>query len=230
MLQKYLDQAIHNCVSHLIDKNLKPTMYNYDIRLYAFERNINVPFKIKRGEKLINNSTINIMDSPRKTDFESVEEFNVTFGVPVFKEPQMDIFTREPHLVKLRLDLIREEFKELETAVENHDMVETLDALADLIYVVQGMACSFGLNLDKAFDIVHKSNMSKVCKDEEEAKKTVEYYEKNKDKLGYDSPAYRLSQNKKFYVVYNKNTGKVLKNINYVPANFESILTQKNVD
>src|SRR6478609_2714555 len=157
----------------------------------------------------------------RKTDFQSVVEFNETFGVPVYKEPQHDIFKENPALVEYRLSLIREEVKELEEAVKNHDLVETVDALADIIYVVQGMGASLGLDLDKAFDIVHKSNMSKVCKTEEEAKKTVQHYVDNMEKLGYDSPAYRKSADGKSFVVYNKNTSKVLKSINYTPAKFD---------
>jgi NTP pyrophosphatase (non-canonical NTP hydrolase) len=167
----------------------------------------------------------------QKTDFQCVTEFNSTFGVPIFSEPQHDIFEKNPSLVELRLSLIREEVKELEVAVKNHDLVETLDALADIIYVVQGMASSFGLDLDKAFDIVHRSNMSKVCETEDEAKETVEYYKKNMDTLGYDSPDYRSSANGKYYVVYNKSTGKVLKSINYTPAKFDWLTsTSKSVE
>lgn len=162
-----------------------------------------------------------------KSDFQSVRDFNMVFGVPVFDKPQHDIFETNPKLVELRLSLIREELGELEEAVKNHDMVETVDALTDLIYVVQGMACSLGLDLDKAFKIVHDSNMSKMCKDEEEAVATVKYYTDNMKKLGYDSPSYRKSVDGK-YVVYNKNTGKVLKNVNYVPAEFSSLFDGPN--
>ncbi len=82
------------------------------------------------------------------------------------------------------------------------------------------MGASLGLDLDQAFDIVHQSNMSKVCKDEDEAKATVAYYEANRDKLGYDSPAYRQSPDGNGFVVFNQNTMKVLKSVNYTPAKF----------
>jgi len=155
------------------------------------------------------------------TDFQKVRDFNETFGVPSFDEPQLDIFNNNAKLVEYRLSLIREEVSELEQAVKDKDLVEVCDALADIIYVVQGMGASMGINLDKAFDIVHKSNMSKVCETEEEAKSTVVYYEQNKDELGYDTPKYRLSSNGKYYVVYNESTMKVLKSINYSPARFD---------
>ena len=150
----------------------------------------------------------------------AVREFNRTFGVPVHDSPQHDIFKRDPSLVEYRLKLIREEVAELEKACADHDLVETLDALADTLYVLHGMACSFGLDLDEAFSIVHKSNMSKLCYDEQEAQQTVEYYKSNMDTLGYDSPAYRKSADGCTYVVYNESTMKILKSINYVAAEF----------
>ena len=74
---------------------------------------------------------------------------------------------------------------------------------------------------DKAFELVHKSNMTKLCVSEQEAKDTVKSYESD-DR--YDSPAYRLSDDGKHYVVYNKSTSKILKSINYNPVKFDSIL------
>ena len=56
------------------------------------------------------------------------------------------------------------------------DFKETIDALGDIVYVCYGMAISMGINLDEAFDIIHKSNMSKLCKNEEDAKYSVKYY------------------------------------------------------
>lgn len=152
-----------------------------------------------------------------------MKEFNTTFGVTVHETPQVDVFDKNPELIAYRLALIKEEVAELEEAVATKDLVETIDALADIIYVVQGMGCSLGLDLDKAFDIVHRSNMSKVCSDEETAKRTVEYYQNNKERLGYDSPDYRKSADGKHFIVYNKSTMKVLKSINYTPAKFQWI-------
>ncbi len=160
------------------------------------------------------------------TDYEAVVEFNRTFGVPVHDTPQHDVFTKDRKLVEYRLSLIREEVAELEKACVDHDLVETVDALADLIYVIQGMGASLGLNMDEAFRIVHESNMSKVCKDETEAQKTVAHYEANKAQLGYDSPAYRKSADGRFYIVYNQSTMKILKSINYTPANFQQLGVQ----
>ena len=64
--------------------------------------------------------------------------------------------------------------------------------------------------------------MSKLCLTEELAKETVEWYKKNESR--YDSPTYRESFDKKYYVVFNKSTGKILKSINYTPACFKVML------
>ena len=161
-----------------------------------------------------------------KTNFQKVIEFNDGFGVPVSDSIQTNVFKENPGLVKLRLDLILEEVRELTDAAKDHDMVETIDALADILYVVYGAGASFGINLDKAFDIVHRSNMSKLCMTEEDAVETVRIYKEKyeTDNSPYDTPTYRLSKDSKYWVVYNESTGKILKNYKYTPANFADML------
>ena len=63
------------------------------------------------------------------------------------------------------MELIREEYEELEEAIENKDMVEVADALTDLLYVVYGAGHAFGIDLDECFLEVHESNMSKLGPD-----------------------------------------------------------------
>ena len=156
------------------------------------------------------------------SNFQKVrDEFNIAFGIKNNSVSQPNLFKSDSKLVKYRLSLINEETKELNEAIENDDFIETIDALSDILYVVYGAFSSFGIDADKAFDLVHKSNMSKLCKNEKEAIETVEWYVKEGR---YDSPAYRLSDDGKYYVVYNKNTMKILKSINYTPVNFDSIL------
>ena len=151
------------------------------------------------------------------TNFEKVLEFMKAFGQNTYNEPQSELIQGNPSLTKLRLDLIKEEVNELEEAVKNNDFVEVIDALADILYVVYGMGGAYGIQLDKAFKIVHESNMTKLCKTEEEAQQTVEWYIKNE--IRYKEPAYRLSNDNKYFIVFDKVTGKVLKSINYTPAN-----------
>tara|TARA_Y100001970_G_scaffold100710_1_gene126497 strand:+ start:1783 stop:2265 length:483 start_codon:yes stop_codon:yes gene_type:complete len=159
-----------------------------------------------------------------KTNFEKVVEFNKCFGLPHHDTPTPNVTRDNTKLTKLRLDLILEETRELQEAIENHDFTEVVDALADILYVVYGAGSSFGVNLDEAFRLVHDSNMSKLCKSQEEAQATVDWYMENREKTGYDSPAYRKGTNGDYWVVYNESTGKILKSINYHPVEFSSIL------
>ena len=163
------------------------------------------------------------------SNFDKVVDFNKTFGVTVHDNPQQNIFIEDPKLVDLRMKLIIEEVEELKEAVNNHDMKETIDALSDILYVVYGAGASFGIDLDKTFDMVHESNMSKVCKNEDEADKTVQWYKDNSESYNKKNPAqapvdpaWRIINGK--YVVYNKLTCKVLKSVNYNPVNFNTYL------
>lgn len=275
-----------------------------------------------------------------KSDFQKVVEFNHQFGVHLHKSPQFDIFSTEPNNVEFCLKLIREEIRELNDAINTKDYIETIDALADIIYVVMGMSarlgtdmdevfhiiikmivarentlplqlwftnnsnraykfdsltssdipsnfqqvleyCSefnetkhmsfkhiqncklilttlecinnsltklefysktkqnyvktikylgiilyysyymstlFETNMDKAFDIVHENNMSKLCSTESDAKESVEWYLSQKEKLGYDSPNSRKAPDNKHWVVYNESTKKILKSIKWKPV------------
>lgn len=92
-----------------------------------------------------------------------VREFHEAFGVPVHD-------TKTPDLVQdrvaLRWSLIDEEATELHTAIfQDGDIVETADALADLVYVIYGAALEFGIDLDAVLAEVHRSNMSKLDTD-----------------------------------------------------------------
>ena len=81
-----------------------------------------------------------------------------TFGQEVKTKPS---FSSEK-INKLRLDLIREELDELTEAMKNKDLLEVADALTDILYVTYGAGHAFGINLDKCFDEVQNSNMSKL--------------------------------------------------------------------
>ena len=157
-----------------------------------------------------------------KTNFQKIIDFHKAFELDNYEKHQLDFFDNKK-LVKLRIDLIQEEFNELKKAIEDKDFTEVRDAIADLLYVTYGAASSFGINADKDYKEVHESNMTKLCINEEEAKKTVEDY-KNKFKNGdekYDSPNYKKSKDGIHYIVYNESTGKILKNINYKKVNFD---------
>lgn len=161
------------------------------------------------------------------SNFQKVLEFNKAFGVKSSTDIQYEIFDKDSKLVQYRLDLIEEEVQELRDAIEKKDMIETIDALADSLYVILGACASFGFDADKAFDVVHRSNMSKLCETEEDAVETVRRY-KAEVPQRYDSPSYRKSDDGKSFVIYNERTMKILKSYKYMAADFTSLLRSAN--
>jgi predicted HAD superfamily Cof-like phosphohydrolase len=95
------------------------------------------------------------------TNFENVKLFMKTFGQEVKEYPDLP----PEEVVDLRLDLINEEVGELCEAVERDDMTEIADALTDILYVTYGMGAALGIDLDKCFEEVQRSNMSKMGED-----------------------------------------------------------------
>ena len=95
------------------------------------------------------------------TNFEKVKEFMNTFGQEVKNKSE---FPNEK-IVDLRKKLIEEEFNELKDAINDADIIEVADALTDILYVTYGAGHAFGINLDKCFEEVQKSNMSKLGSD-----------------------------------------------------------------
>jgi len=95
------------------------------------------------------------------TNFESVKKFMQTFG----QEVKIGASFPNDKIVNLRLDLIREELSELKEAIEKKDIKEVADALTDILYVTYGAGHAFGINLDKCFEEVQNSNMSKLGSD-----------------------------------------------------------------
>ena len=95
------------------------------------------------------------------SNFNKVKIFMETFGQEVKNKPS---FSTEK-INSLRYDLIEEELDELKTAMKNKDLLEVADALTDILYVTYGAGHAFGINLDKCFEEVQNSNMSKLGKD-----------------------------------------------------------------
>jgi NTP pyrophosphatase (non-canonical NTP hydrolase) len=144
------------------------------------------------------------------SNFTKVVEFNEAFGVipegRLGRGPDPAIFSSDGGEVESCMKLIREEVKELERGVERRDLVETVDALADILYVVYGMGARLGVDMDKAFALVHDNNMSKLCRTQEEARESAEFH---REKKTCQAPAVRPSG--KYWVVYNSETRKILK-------------------
>lgn len=145
-----------------------------------------------------------------------VAEFHKTFKHPILATPTIPSEDR----CKLRVALLAEELKELEVAILEKDITGVADALCDLQYVLSGAILEFGLG-DKfaaLFEEVQRSNMSKACATEAEAKATVEhYFKKDKTECFYKEADGR-------FLVYRTADNKTIKSINYSPADLDQIL------
>ena len=92
------------------------------------------------------------------SNFESVKKFMETFG----QESREKASFPNDKITSLRYELIKEELDELREAIDSKDMKEVADALTDILYVTYGAGHAFGINLDKCFEEVQNSNMSKL--------------------------------------------------------------------
>ena len=95
------------------------------------------------------------------SNFNKVKNFMKTFGQEVKTKPSFST----NKINGLRYDLINEELEELKVAIENNDLLEVADALTDILYVTYGAGHAFGIDLDKCFEEVQNSNMSKLGED-----------------------------------------------------------------
>jgi predicted HAD superfamily Cof-like phosphohydrolase len=144
-----------------------------------------------------------------------VAEFHRTFKHPILDTPQIPSKQR----CDLRVSLIAEELKELQEAIDDNNIVEIADALADIQYVLAGAILEFGLGkkFRTIFDEVQRSNMSKACNSVAEAEATMKHYS-DKGTESY----YKEIEGK--FLIYRKGDDKTLKNINYSPADLKSII------
>lgn len=147
-----------------------------------------------------------------------VAEFHKTFKHPILEAPAIP----DENRCKLRVALIAEELKELEVAILERDIVEVADALCDIQYVLSGAILEFGLGekFKSLFEEVQRSNMSKACNSEEEARATIQHY---KQKDGTD--CYSREEAGK-WLIFRKSDNKTLKSIYYSPADLEGIITR----
>jgi predicted HAD superfamily Cof-like phosphohydrolase len=147
-----------------------------------------------------------------------VAEFHRTFQHPIEKDPIIPSKRR----CDLRIALIQEELDELKEAINHNNLVEIADAMCDIQYVLSGAVLEFGLGekFRDLFDEVQRSNLSKSCSTEDEARDTVKHYTENEN-----TPCYYRQVNGK-YMVYRTGDNKTLKSISYSPADLKSILNR----
>lgn len=147
---------------------------------------------------------------------EAVADFHKTFNHPVLDSPQIP----DPKRSALRVSLIAEELKELQEGIANGNIVEVADALADIQYVLAGAILEFGLgdSFGALFDEVQRSNMSKQCETMAVAEATVAHYAAQGVE-GYIVPTSDFK-----FQVFRKADNKLLKSVNYSPADLKSIV------
>ncbi len=148
-----------------------------------------------------------------------VSRFHKTFDLPILSQPVIPSADR----CKLRINLLREELQELEDAITDNDLVEVADALCDIQYVLSGAILEFGIGdrFAELFGEVQRSNMSKVCPTKEVAEATLNHYLEHKNTEGY------IVERDGEFLVYRKSDNKVLKSINYSPADLAGMLAEK---
>lgn len=146
----------------------------------------------------------------------SVAEFHETFKAPILESPQIPSKER----CELRVSLLQEELNELKQAIEENNITEIADALADIQYVLSGAVLEFGLKdrFDELFAEVQRSNMSKACETQQEAIATLSHY---KQKDGTEGRYEKVGDK---WVVYRNSDDKVLKSVEYSPAALREII------
>lgn len=166
------------------------------------------------NNRILVKSIVKIMDDLKALS--QVAEFHQTFKHPILADATIPTKER----CQLRIDLIAEELKELQEAVDDGNMVEIADALCDLQYVLTGAVLEFGLGnqFKTLFDEVHRSNMSKACKTIEEAEETIQFYKTNNNVDAYYKEIDSL------FLVYREGDHKTLKSVNYSPADLKGLL------
>lgn len=145
-----------------------------------------------------------------------VSKFHKTFDLPVLSKPMIPNAKR----CELRINLLQEELNELKAAIADNDIIEVIDALCDIQYVLSGAILEFGMGdvFEKCFNEVQRSNMSKTCKTKEEAEATLTHYMEKDGTEGF------IVKRNEEYLVYRSSDKKVLKSVNYSPAELSKLL------
>lgn len=151
-----------------------------------------------------------------KTNFEQVLVYCTEFTL----EKHMSFkYINNCELIMATLECINNNLKKLEKHSKNSkNYIKTIKYLGAILYYSYKMSALLGTDMDAAFALVHENNMSKLCSTEQEAIDSAEWYKSQIEKLGYESPTYRLAPDNTHWVVYNESTKKILKSIKWKPV------------
>jgi predicted HAD superfamily Cof-like phosphohydrolase len=136
-------------------------------------------------------------------------------------EIDLDYKVLKQKYARLNISDIEDSYTFLVEAIEQQDKNAVGTHLENLIMYCYEALIHLGIHPAESFEIVHRSNMSKLCVSEEEAIATIKSYENDSR---YDTPTYRESKSKGKWIIFNESTKKVLKSINYTAADFSSLL------
>ena len=188
-------------------KILSKIIYKIDIYVVLCDNYTNI------AKSILNMSQKKFREPKALND---VGRFHETFDLPIRERPVIPSKDR----CALRVNLIEEELEELKDAIDTNDLVEIADALCDIQYVLSGAVHEFGLSevFATLFEEVQRSNMSKTCSSLEEAEATQDYYLMTKS-----TPSVIEKKGDK-YLVFRSSDRKVLKSVNYSPADLKTII------
>lgn len=162
---------------------------------------------------------VNIEDLKNLTNFNKTQKI-----ISIYSDIKKYEDNISDYMYKCNLDTINksliDNFNKLNVSCNEKNYENVIINIYNVIKYTYLFGIHIGCNLDESFSIVHNSNMTKICDNEQLAKETVKSYKDNDNR--YDSPNYK--KNEFGYVIYNESTGKILKSIKYTPANFDSIL------
>ena len=127
----------------------------------------------------------------------------------------INIIVNHNHLLEQMTLQILEDPDYYRDHIQNYQII--IDEIILNVYIIAQL---LNININHFFNIIHNSNMSKICNTEQEAINTIEWYLQNETR--YKEPSFReiIYQDDKYYIVYDRDTGKILKSINYIPVTF----------
>ncbi len=136
--------------------------------------------------------------------------------------PNLFVFDEYDEKLNKLLDTLENNVSTLKQHCDEKNMNEVMSDIHTIVCTCYTTASLFGVNIDKCFDEVYRSNMTKVCSSEDEAKETVEWYKQNEKR--YTDPSYKQSANQKYWIVFDGVTSKILKSIKFELPNLQDVI------
>ena len=136
-----------------------------------------------------------------------------------------DVFFNGENELDLEISNFKNVFNDLKSCCEEQDFNKVTNCLDNVIKHCYTLASLFGVDINKCFDEVNRSNMTKVCLTEDDAKESVKWYKENEHR--YADPTYRKSTNPKYWVVFDNTTSKILKSIKFELPNLKKVINSQ---